>query len=185
MTYEKQCTSCGSLTPADSVFCITCGARIVQQDQSAPVYADPSQPSGYQVEQSRNDVFPYNRQSSSVYESPSTPMHPPEPQVNYSYEPSMHYNYQPQPQQSPTAVYIADRKNPGAAAVLSFFWTGLGQIYNGQILKGIALMVIQVINFFLIFVLIGFVTFPLVWALGIWDAYTTADSYNKRSLQPF
>jgi len=28
-------------------------------------------------------------------------------------------------------------KNPGVAAVLSFFFSGLGQIYNGQILKGI------------------------------------------------
>lgn len=28
-------------------------------------------------------------------------------------------------------------KNPGVAAVLSFFWTGLGQIYNGRIGKGL------------------------------------------------
>ena len=28
-------------------------------------------------------------------------------------------------------------KNPGVAAVLSFLWTGLGQIYNGQLVKGL------------------------------------------------
>lgn len=28
-------------------------------------------------------------------------------------------------------------KNPGLAAVLSFFFMGLGQIYNGQIAKGV------------------------------------------------
>lgn len=30
--------------------------------------------------------------------------------------------------------------NPGVAAVLSFLFNGLGQIYNGQILKGLFLM---------------------------------------------
>jgi len=31
-------------------------------------------------------------------------------------------------------------KNSGVAAVLSFFIYGLGQIYNGQILKGLIMM---------------------------------------------
>jgi TM2 domain-containing membrane protein YozV len=35
----------------------------------------------------------------------------------------------------------AMKKNPGVAAVLSFLWPGLGQIYNGQIGKGIGIMV--------------------------------------------
>jgi len=65
-------------------------------------------------------------------------------------------------------------KSPGIAAVLSFFWTGLGQIYNGEIGKGILLIVVQVINLGLMFVVIGFITFPIVWAYGIWDAYKTA-----------
>src|SRR3989338_8963908 len=49
-------------------------------------------------------------------------------------------------------------KNPGLAAVLSFFFAGLGQIYNGQMAKGLILMAIDIINFLLLFVLIGFVT---------------------------
>jgi len=36
--------------------------------------------------------------------------------------------------------------NPGVAAVLSFLFTGLGQIYNGQITKGIILMSISVVS---------------------------------------
>jgi TM2 domain-containing membrane protein YozV len=35
-------------------------------------------------------------------------------------------------------------KNPGLAAVASFFFSGLGQIYNGEIGKGFALMIVQV-----------------------------------------
>jgi len=70
-------------------------------------------------------------------------------------------------------------KNPGIAAILSFFWTGVGQIYNGQIVKGIILIVVQLINSALMFVLIGFITYPIVWIWGMYDAYTTADRMNR------
>jgi hypothetical protein len=39
-------------------------------------------------------------------------------------------------------MVMARQKNPGLAAILSFFWCGLGQIYNGEILKGVALMIV-------------------------------------------
>lgn len=70
------------------------------------------------------------------------------------------------------------KKNPGLAAVASFFFSGLGQIYNGEILKGVLLMVIQVFNVLLMFVLVGFLTYPLVWVYGIWDAYKSAEKFN-------
>lgn len=31
--------------------------------------------------------------------------------------------------------------NPGTSAILSFFWTGLGQIYNGELGKGLLFMI--------------------------------------------
>jgi TM2 domain-containing membrane protein YozV len=65
-------------------------------------------------------------------------------------------------------------KDPGIAAVLSVVCTGLGQIYNGEILKGLVLMAVQVINVLLMFVAVGFITFPLVWVYGVWDAHKTA-----------
>lgn len=70
-------------------------------------------------------------------------------------------------------------KNPGIAAVASFFFTGLGQIYNGQIGKGIGLMILQFINIGLMFVLIGFLTYFLVWVFGMYDAYKVAERINK------
>ena len=48
---------------------------------------------------------------------------------------------------------MADHKNPGVAAVLSFVFTGLGQIYNGEIKKGLLLMSISVVS--LVCVIIG------------------------------
>jgi len=69
---------------------------------------------------------------------------------------------------------VVIQKDPGIAAILSFFCKGLGQIYNGQIAKGLLLMCIQVVNVLLCFALIGLVMFPLLWLYGIWDAYDTA-----------
>ena len=71
-------------------------------------------------------------------------------------------------------------KNPGVAAVLSFFITGLGQIYNGQIVKGVIFIIIQGINVLLMYVLVGFITFPIFWIWGMVDAYRTAERINRK-----
>jgi len=95
---------------------------------------------------------------------------------------------------------VEERKNPGLAAVLSFVFNGLGQLYNGQITKGLTFIFISALNM-LIFIagsiLISFcilnkVVFAgqLVWGLilfciglflictigiySIWDAYQVA-----------
>ncbi len=39
-----------------------------------------------------------------------------------------------------------EKQNPGVAAVLSFLFNGLGQIYNGQIAKGLVIMLISTIT---------------------------------------
>lgn len=70
-------------------------------------------------------------------------------------------------------------RHPGIAAVLSFFWTGVGQIYNGQIVKGIILILIQMVNVALMFILIGFITYFIVWIWGMYDAYKTAERMNR------
>jgi len=71
-------------------------------------------------------------------------------------------------------------KSPGVAALLSAVGiifpiaTGAGQIYNGQVGKGIALSVVQCINVVLIFFLIGLFTYPLVGVYAIYDAHKNA-----------
>jgi TM2 domain-containing membrane protein YozV len=64
------------------------------------------------------------------------------------------------------------------AAVLSFLIPGLGQIYNGQILKGLVIVVVQIINAALTNVLIGFITYPIVLVYAVYDAYRTAERIN-------
>lgn len=69
-------------------------------------------------------------------------------------------------------------KNAGLAAVLSFLIPGLGQIYNGQIIKGLLIVVVQAINVALTNVLIGFIFYPIVLVYAVFDAYRTAQRIN-------
>lgn len=70
-------------------------------------------------------------------------------------------------------------KNPGLAAVLSFFYMGLGQIYNGQIAKGIVFIIAYSISWLSMLVLIGFVTTPVLFIYGMYDAYKSAEKINQ------
>lgn len=69
-------------------------------------------------------------------------------------------------------------KSPGLAAVLSFFVCGLGQIYNGQILKGLIFLVAYGISWLMMWIVIGFITTPILWIWGIVDAYRVAQKVN-------
>ena len=69
-------------------------------------------------------------------------------------------------------------KNPSLAAVLSFFYMGIGQIYNGQIHKGIAFLIAYSISWLLMGLLIGFLTTPILWIYGMYDAYKSAEKIN-------
>jgi len=81
----------------------------------------------------------------------------------------------------PQTIVIRSGKSAGLAAVLSFFWCGLGQIYNGEIGKGIAFIALYVVSIVLMFVLIGFLTTPILWIWGMVDAYRTAERLNQQA----
>jgi len=54
-------------------------------------------------------------------------------------------------------------------------FAGAGQLYNGEIAKGILITVVQIINAVLIFVVIGVFTYPIVSAYAMYDAYHGAE----------
>lgn len=76
------------------------------------------------------------------------------------------------------------QKHPGIAAVLSFFITGLGQIYNGEIGKGIVCALFYFICWGLTTILIGWLFLLPLWVWGIFDAYRTAERLNASSNLP-
>jgi TM2 domain-containing membrane protein YozV len=86
-------------------------------------------------------------------------------------------------QKTSLSTTVQPMKNPGIAAIASFFFSGLGQIYNGEIGKGIVLIIIQFINILLMFIFIGLLTYPLVWLYGIYDAYKTAEKFNANMVR--
>jgi TM2 domain-containing membrane protein YozV len=83
---------------------------------------------------------------------------------------------------SPLSPSHAQIKNPGIAAVLSFFFVGLGQIYNGQIGKGVAYMIIGFVCVVIgIATLgVGFILYAIFWIYTIVDAYKSAEKINRR-----
>jgi TM2 domain-containing membrane protein YozV len=71
-------------------------------------------------------------------------------------------------------------KNPAVAVVLSFFWAGLGQLYNGQIAKGIIFIIVHAVCVLSCYIIIGYVTPPIIWIIGMVDAYLSATKVNER-----
>jgi len=88
--------------------------------------------------------------------------------------------YAPASQGQPVII-VKSGKSAGVAAVLSFFWCGLGQIYNGQIGKGLLMMLVYFFSVLAIFIIIGFITTPILWIFGMYDAYSTAERINREA----
>jgi TM2 domain-containing membrane protein YozV len=74
----------------------------------------------------------------------------------------------------------ADVKNSALALILRFLMPGLGQIYNNQVGKGVALIVGYLVSMLLAIVLIGFVFMFAIWIYAMVDAYQTAEQLNGR-----
>ena len=65
--------------------------------------------------------------------------------------------------------------NPFVAAALSAVIPGLGQLYNRELSKGIALIVIAMVAALSTIIIVGIVLYPIVWVYAIYDAYKTAE----------
>jgi TM2 domain-containing membrane protein YozV len=76
------------------------------------------------------------------------------------------------------ALTIRKEKSPGIAALLSLIFAGSGQIYNGELVKGILILAGTLIG-----VLIFLIPGVIVWIYGIYDAYATAKKMNEGSIE--
>ncbi len=71
-------------------------------------------------------------------------------------------------------------KNPAVSLLVSFFLPGVGSMINGDVGTGIAILVIWLISFPLMFVFIGFITVVVAFIWGLVDAYQGARRWNAR-----
>jgi TM2 domain-containing membrane protein YozV len=72
-----------------------------------------------------------------------------------------------------------EEKSPGLAAVLSFLFGGSGQVYNGDLAKGLAILLGQFFGT-LFFLVPGII----IWVFAIYDAYSTSKQMNRGEI-PF
>lgn len=82
------------------------------------------------------------------------------------------------------ASIMVNKKSEALALILSLIIPGLGQIYIGQMSKGIMLVVAAII----IGVISAFLLFPIViylvlWIYGMYDAFKGAKEYNSYLLE--
>ena len=70
-------------------------------------------------------------------------------------------------------------RNPGTAAILSFFLMGLGQAYNGEMAKAVAFLILYALSTLLTFFVIGFITIPILWIWSMVDAYKSSQRINR------
>lgn len=70
-------------------------------------------------------------------------------------------------------------KNNGVAAVLSFFVPGLGQIYKGELGKGIVIVAVYTVSWMLTCIFIGYFILVPLWIWAIYDAYNNNLTGNK------
>jgi TM2 domain-containing membrane protein YozV len=110
----------------------------------------------------------------------------------------------------PQVIVVAAQKSAGLAAVLSALLPGLGQIYNGNILKGFILLIVYApcvwfgfASMFLgglaaaakpddptaagmvLFGLVALIAAPTMWLYSIVNAYRTAERINRRQLASY
>jgi TM2 domain-containing membrane protein YozV len=71
-------------------------------------------------------------------------------------------------------------KSPGLALVASFFIPGLGSMINGEVGKGIGILVGYFFSLLLVVIVIGIVGVLGFWIYGMVDAYNGAKLWNAR-----
>lgn len=84
------------------------------------------------------------------------------------------------PVQAVTEV-VKQKKNPSTAVALSLLLMGAGQIYNGEVGKGVILLGLAFFGSIImvyLFGILGWIFIGLLWIYNLADAYTTAKKIN-------
>lgn len=146
------CENCGSEVEEGSKFCKNCGSEI-------------------HIEEENVDETETKFCANCGFEMPKSTKFCPECGTSTDGVPQVVGN-------TNNAVANAD-KSPGLAAVLSFLIIGLGQVYLGLTKKGIILFVAAIISGILMLIVIGWITWLIVWGYAIYDAYNSGEKMRN------
>ncbi len=177
------CTNCGTQNMPTAKFCKSCGTP-----NTATLNTGSLPQNSGNLSPSQNNPYPVN--TGSLSQSQNIPYQNPNPQ-SQQYSTGQLYNQpntqnlsqpqqmmpyqqvQPNPQSQMSDVgklmmFESNKKSVGAAFLLCFFlgmW-GAHRFYLGQQGSAVAMLVITIVSFLLMFVLIGFLT---IWITIIWQ----------------
>jgi TM2 domain-containing membrane protein YozV len=193
--YIMFCPRCGSDNPRIAKYCNNCGFALHEIQSLLQKREDPEETPETQitgpVTTSVEPVVPvkkedpkkqYIRTTSMLPEGPEeafrkdpVPIRPdPEPEkitnpVSVQASPSLHSGAVQQPTPATVPARI---RNPSLAAALSLL-PGLGQVYNGMLVRAIILFIATLLGLF-IFIIPG----VCIWIYSIYDAFRTAEKIN-------
>ena len=146
------CKNCGSEVDGEANFCKNCGSEVIVEEE---------------IENISETKFCAN----CGFEMPKSTKFCPECGTSTSGV--------PQAVGSTGNAIMNPDKSPGLAALLSFLIIGLGQVYIGLTKKGIMLFVAAIISGILMLFVIGWITWLIVWAYAIYDAYNSAEKMKN------
>jgi TM2 domain-containing membrane protein YozV len=102
-------------------------------------------------------------------------------QAQPQYQPVVSQGYGPQS----AGTSVVAPKNPAVSLLVSFFIPGVGSMINGDVNKGVIILVssivVDIVRFLLLFIIIGFFLVPVsigIWIWGMVDAYQGAVRWN-------
>jgi TM2 domain-containing membrane protein YozV len=76
------------------------------------------------------------------------------------------------------ATYTVAPKNPGLSLLVSFFFPGVGSMMNGDVGKGIGILVGYIVSLILTLFIVGLIGVFGFWIWGMVDAYSGAKKWN-------
>lgn len=150
MTDKKTCTNCGAELEEKATFCPKCGIKIESLSSN-------SEPIEGEILNSETIETKFCNNCGAKID------------INAEICPKCGVR---------VAKSSSSEKSAGLALVLSFLFSGLGQIYNGQISKGIVMLVVYLICAFTTFLIIPGLILLVLWIYGMIDAYNTAKKIN-------
>jgi TM2 domain-containing membrane protein YozV len=110
-----------------------------------------------------------------------------QPETRYPSPAPSPAQYQQAPYQQPVAAMpygggqmMVAAKSPGVSLLASFFIPGLGSMINGDVGKGIGILIGYFVSLVLVIVLIGIIGVIGFWIWGMVDAYQGAKLWNAR-----
>jgi TM2 domain-containing membrane protein YozV len=71
-------------------------------------------------------------------------------------------------------------KSPAVSLIVSFFIPGVGSMINGDVGKGVGILIGYLVSWLFVIVFIGLIGVFAFWVWGMVDAYQGAVAWNRR-----